>query len=99
MAYMINATVDFKTKEDRARFVPLQQAHKKRSLANEAGTLRFDFSLSSEDDKRVLLQELYESREAFDAHWNGDSMKTIFGECEAMGIETEINGLHGVTVD
>lgn len=37
--------------------------------------------------------------QAFEAHWNGDSMKIIFSECEAMGIEAEIKGLHGATVD
>lgn len=99
MAYMINATVDFKSTEDRARFVPLQKAHRKRSLENEVGTLRFDFSLSVEDEKQLLLQELYESREAFEAHWNGESMKTIFSECEEMGIKAEIKGWHGTTVD
>jgi quinol monooxygenase YgiN len=99
MAYMINATVDFKSAKDRDRFVPLQQAHQRRSLENEDGTLRFDFSLSVEDEKQLLLQELYESREAFEAHWTGDSMKIILGECEAMGIEAEIKGWHGATVD
>lgn len=99
MAYMINATLDFKSTEDRARFVPLLQAHRKRSLENEVGTLRFDFSLSIKDDKQLLLQELYENREAFDAHWNGDSSKTLRGECEAMDIEAEIKGWHGAMVD
>lgn len=99
MTYMINATVSFRSTKDRTRFVPLQQAHRKRSLENEAGTLRFDFSLSTEDDKQLLLQELYENRAAFEAHWNGDSMKTIIEECDAIGIVAEVNGLHGVTAD
>jgi len=99
MAYMINATVNFKTTEERTRHVPLLKNHQKRSLDNEPGTLRFEFSLSTEDDKQILLQELYENREAFEAHWTGESMKIISSEWQASGITPEIKGWHGVTAD
>jgi hypothetical protein len=47
----------------------------------------------------MLLQEHYAHSEAFEAHWNDESMKIITGECEALGIEVEINGWHGLTLD
>ncbi|MEZ5812475.1 MAG: antibiotic biosynthesis monooxygenase [Rhizobiaceae bacterium] len=97
MAYMVIATMNYGSADQRAKSIPLLKAHQERTLSGEPGTLRFDFALSIKDDAQVLLQELYENEDAFWAHWKGESMKTISQECRERGIEISINAWHGTT--
>jgi len=59
----------------RAEYLPHLMAHGKRCLANEPGTLRFEIMLPNDEPDTILLYEVYESPEAFDAHWNGASIQ------------------------
>jgi quinol monooxygenase YgiN len=51
------------------------RAHAARCRANEPGTLQFDILVPQKEADTLLLYEVYASPEAFDAHWNGDSIK------------------------
>lgn len=53
------------------------KAHGARCLANEPGTLRFDILVPQKEADTLLLYEVYENREAFQAHWNGPSMQLM----------------------
>ena len=53
------------------------QAHAARCRATEPGTLRFEIMLPHKEAETVLLYEVYESDEAFQAHWNGASIQQI----------------------
>lgn len=43
MTYVIVATFEYETAEDRTKAVPIMQAHRDRCLRNEPGTLKFEF--------------------------------------------------------
>ena len=99
MTYMVIATLNYATPEQRNRVIPLLKAHQQRSLANEPGTLRFDFGLSKDDPKQVLFEELYKNEAAFDAHMEGESIRQFNRECEDQGIEVAIQGWQGTMVE
>lgn len=98
MTYMVNGTLIYATPEKREKAVPLLEAHRQRSLADEPGTLRFDFALARDDPTMIILQELYEDEAAFRAHMTGDSMNIIVGESKVLDVEAEISGVHGTVV-
>jgi len=50
------------------RFMPLLLENARRSLAKEAGCLRFDVCRDAEDPSRLLLYEVYSDAAAFQAH-------------------------------
>ena len=99
MAYMVIATVNFLTPNQRTECLPLFVAHRERSLANEPGTLWFEFTLSKYDANQILLQEFYENEAAFDDHRNGASNKQIWTEGKALGLESVITGWEGITIN
>ncbi len=49
-------------------FMPLILENAKRSLADEPGCKRFDVLLPLDGENRVLLYEIYDDEQAFDAH-------------------------------
>jgi quinol monooxygenase YgiN len=53
------------------------QAHAERCRASEPGTLQFEILLPHNEAETVLLYEVYESAEAFQAHWNGPSLQQM----------------------
>jgi len=72
-------------------YIPLAIAHRTRSLRDEPGTLAFEILRPRDDDTKVMLYELYADDAAFDAHWNGASIKRI--REEAVGIMLRISGI------
>jgi len=74
-------------------YLQLTVAHRERCLKDEPGTLAFEILRPRNDDSKVMLYELYEDDAAFDAHWNGTSMKRIRSEAEAAGITMKISGV------
>ena len=78
-------------------YLPLAMAHRARCLKDEPGTLAFELMVSRDDDTKVMLYELYEDDAAFDAHWNGASMKRI--REEAAGIIVKVSGVKCTPVE
>jgi quinol monooxygenase YgiN len=70
------------------------KAHAKRCLANEPGTLQFEILVPHEEPDTLMLYEVYASSDAFQIHWNGESMKQVRRDTE--GIQA---GLSGVRCD
>jgi quinol monooxygenase YgiN len=52
-------------------------AHRARCLAKEPTTLQFEMLLPHEEPDTVMLYELYASKDAFDAHRNGESVQPV----------------------
>jgi quinol monooxygenase YgiN len=73
------------------------QAHAKRCLEGEPGTLKFEIMLPHNDANAVMLYEVYESQEAFDAHWNGTSMQQI--RKDAAGLQASLTGTRCALVE
>ncbi len=46
-----------------------------------------------------MLYETYESREAFEAHWNGPSIKQVQEENGALGIKFSLSAVHCTLVE
>ena len=76
----------------RDEYLKFLAAHGERCLASEPGTLRFDIMLPQAEGETdtILLYEVYASQEAFDAHWNGASMKQI--RQEAAHLQVSLKG-------
>ena len=51
------------------------RAHAERCRATEPGTLQFDILVPHNEAETLMLYEVYESPEAFQAHWNGASIQ------------------------
>ena len=58
-------------------FLPLLMAHRDRCLRDEQGTLRFDIL---QPDHNLMLYEVYEDEDAFQAHRNGESVARFMQE-------------------
>jgi len=99
MAYVIVATFVCEKAADRTKALPIMRAHRDRCLKDEPGTLAFEFSTVNDDDRKLMLYEAYESRVAFDAHWNGPSIKQAIAEFEAAGVKSSGSGVHCTLVD
>ena len=52
----------------RTEFMPIMLENARSSLADEPGCRRFDVLLPAEGGDRVMLYEIYDSEQAFDAH-------------------------------
>ena len=66
-------TVSFEIKKDFVRAFRLEMvANAQASLQREPGCRQFDVCLDPTDDTKVFLYELYNSRDAFDAHLASD---------------------------
>ena len=50
-------------------------SHRDRCLRDEPGTLQFEVLVPKEDDAKLMLYEVYADAAAFEAHWNGPSIK------------------------
>ena len=61
----------------REQYLQHLQAHARRCRATEPGTLQFEILLPHNEPDTILLYEVYESDEAFQAHWNGPSLQQI----------------------
>jgi autoinducer 2-degrading protein len=57
----------------REEYLKHLQAHGRRCLTTEPGTLGFEILVPQGDADTVMLYEVYASLEAFEAHWNGPS--------------------------
>jgi quinol monooxygenase YgiN len=73
------------------------KAHAKRCRETEPGTLQFEMMLPHNDANTILLYELYESPEAFDAHWNGASIQQIRKDAE--GLQASLTGTRCALVE
>jgi quinol monooxygenase YgiN len=60
------------------------RAHGERCRANEPGTLQFDILVPQKETDTLMLYEVYASLEAFQAHWNGESMKQARRDTEGL---------------
>ena len=67
------------------------RAHAVRCRANEPGTLQFEILVPHEEPDSVMLYEVYASAEAFQAHWNGESMKQVRRDTE--GLQASLSGV------
>ncbi|MEL7444497.1 MAG: putative quinol monooxygenase [Pseudomonadota bacterium] len=66
---MYVVTVDFKIVLDQiAAFMPEMRRQARTSLNAEPGCLRFDIVVGEGDPASVLLYEIYQDRDAFEAH-------------------------------
>jgi quinol monooxygenase YgiN len=99
MAYTIFATFEYNTPEDRDNVLPAFRAHRDRCLANEPGTLKFDIALPNDDDRKVMLYEVYVDEAAFDVHWNGESVKMFRAEVEPLGIKSTLSAIRCTSVE
>jgi quinol monooxygenase YgiN len=68
----------------RDEYLPYLRAHAERCRANEPGTLQFDVLVPHEQPDTLMLYEVYASPEAFQAHWNGESMKQARQDTQGM---------------
>ncbi|MER5300361.1 MULTISPECIES: putative quinol monooxygenase [Streptomyces] len=62
----------------REEFVAAALFDARGSLANEPGTLRFEVIRDENNPNRFYLDEVYESREAFDAHCRAETIKGFY---------------------
>ena len=67
------------------------RAHGQRCRATEPGTLQFEILVPHDQPDTLMLYELYASKEAFDAHWNGPSIQQI--RKEAAGLSLSMTGV------
>src|SRR5438105_752055 len=65
-------------------FLPILLAHRARSLKDEPGTLQFEVMRPRDDDRKVMLYELYIDDAAFDAHVKGSSIARMREESAGM---------------
>lgn len=68
----------------REQVIPVLQRHRECCLRDEPGTLAFEVLVPEKLQDQILLYERYTSREAFDAHWNGSSMKAVQAEAGSL---------------
>ncbi len=94
MAYTIFGTLKYDSHEDRLKVLPSLMAHRERCLANEPGTIQFDISLPNDDDITIMLYEVFDNEDAFQAHAKGESMQKIRAELEALGGESMRTVVH-----
>jgi quinol monooxygenase YgiN len=90
VAYTIFGTLKYDSHEDRHKVLPSFMAHRERCLANEPGTIQFDISLPNDDDTTIMLYEVYDDEDAFQAHAKGESMQKIRAELEALGVKASM---------
>ena len=93
LAYVIIATFQFKSKEDRDTALPLFERQSARCLASEPGTLQFDVLTPHWEADKVMVYEVFEDHDAYVSHRDGDNSKTSFIEAKQLGIPFEITGV------
>ena len=65
---------------ERDAYLKHLRAHAERCRASEPGTLQFDILVPQKDADTLMLYEVYESAEAFQAHWDGPSLQKMRNE-------------------
>jgi quinol monooxygenase YgiN len=75
----------------RDEYLTFLNAHGKRCLATEPGTLQFDILVPLEEADTILLYEVYASPEAFQTHWNGTSIQQM--RQDAAELQLSIKGV------
>ena len=68
----------------REQFLPLLMAHRIRCLKDEPGTLQFEVLLPNDNETKILLYEVYQDADAFEAHRNGLSIARMREEAASM---------------
>ena len=66
-------------------------AHAERCRATEPGTLQFEILVPQKEEDTLMLYEVYASPEAFQAHWEGQSMKQVRRDSE--GLQLSLSGV------
>jgi quinol monooxygenase YgiN len=67
------------------------RAHAERCRATEPGTLQFEILVPQKEEDTLMLYEVYVSPEAFQAHWEGQSMKQVRRDSE--GLQLSLSGV------
>ena len=67
------------------------RAHAERCRTSEPGTLQFEILVPQKEEDTLMLYEVYASPEAFQAHWEGQSMKQIRRDSE--GLQLSLSGV------
>lgn len=70
-------------RERRDEFIDLALKTGRDSLANEAGTVRFEVLADESDPNLIYLNEVYEDVEAFNAHAGGPYFSAFFAQASA----------------
>jgi quinol monooxygenase YgiN len=73
------------------------RAHADRCRKNEPGTLQFEILTPHEDPDGLMLYEVYASPEAFQAHWQGESMKQMRRDSE--GLHVSLSGVRSDLIE
>ena len=70
------------------------RAHAERCRATEPGTLQFEILVPQKEEDTLMLYEVYASPEAFQAHWEGQSMnqgrQTPRASAQSIGVSCEL---------
>lgn len=77
----------------RDQYLKFLDAHCKRCLATEPGTLQFDIlvPLEAAEADTIMLYEVYASPEAFQTHFNGTSIQQM--RQDATGLQASLTGV------
>jgi quinol monooxygenase YgiN len=75
----------------RDEYLKHMKAHARRCLEGEPGTLKFEILAPHDQADTLMLYELYSSKEAFDAHWNGASVQQVLKD--AKDLQVSLNGV------
>lgn len=67
------------------------RAHRERCLSDEPGTRTFDILSVNDDDRKLMLYEVYDSEAAFQVHWEGASVQQL--RTDAEGMEFKLAGV------
>ena len=67
------------------------RTHAERCRATEPGTLQFEILVPQKEEDTLMLYEVYASPEAFQAHWDGQSMKQVRRDSE--GLQLSLSGV------
>jgi quinol monooxygenase YgiN len=73
------------------------RAHVERCRANEPGTLQFEILTPHDDPDTVMLCEVYAGPEAFQVHWDGESMKQM--RRDSQGLHVSLSGVRSDLVE
>ena len=75
----------------REEYLKHLRAHAERCRATEPGTLQFEILVPQKEEDTLMLYEVYASPEAFQAHWEGQSMKQVRRDSE--GLQLSLSGV------
>ncbi len=61
----------------KSELLPILMEHAAKTRAEEPGCRQFDVLAPDDDDSRILVVEVYDDREAYDAHREGPRMPAV----------------------